>query len=149
MKGPLPGRRGTFLSPEAGGLGSRRLCEESSIWFHYLLRTVQTSLVLSVLHKFIVSFSNRYKALVLATSLGLHSLVKGPLPVRVEVKVYQSCPTLGDPTDYTVHGILQARILEWVAFPFSRRSSQPRSPALQADSLPAKPQGKQVRGETQ
>ena len=28
--------------------------------------------------------------------------------------------------DYTVHGILQARILEWVAFPFSRRSSQPR-----------------------
>ena len=30
------------------------------------------------------------------------------------------------PTDYTVHGILQARILEWVAFPFSRGSSQPR-----------------------
>ena len=30
----------------------------------------------------------------------------------------------------------QARILEWVAFPFSRESSQPRSPALQADSLP-------------
>ena len=30
------------------------------------------------------------------------------------------------PMDYTVHGILQARILEWVAFPFSRRSSQPR-----------------------
>ena len=28
--------------------------------------------------------------------------------------------------DYTVHGILQARILEWVAFPFSRESSQPR-----------------------
>ena len=44
--------------------------------------------------------------------------------------------------DYTVHGILQARILEWVAFPFSRESSQPRteprSPALQVDSLPAK-----------
>ena len=43
-----------------------------------------------------------------------------------EVKVAQSCPTLLDPMDYTVHGILQARILEWVAFPFSRRSSQPR-----------------------
>ena len=28
--------------------------------------------------------------------------------------------------DYTVHGILQARILQWVAFPFSRESSQPR-----------------------
>ena len=36
------------------------------------------------------------------------------------------CLTLCDPTDYTVHGILQARILEWVAFPFSRGSSQPR-----------------------
>ena len=34
--------------------------------------------------------------------------------------------TLCDPMDYTVHGILQARILEWVAFPFSRGSSQPR-----------------------
>ena len=31
-----------------------------------------------------------------------------------------------DPIDYTVHGILQARILEWVAIPFSRGSSQPR-----------------------
>ena len=39
--------------------------------------------------------------------------------------------------DYTVHGILQARILQWIAFPFSRGSSQPRSPALQVDSLPA------------
>ena len=63
-----------------------------------------------------------------------------------EVKVTQSCPTLYDPMDYTVHGILQARILERVAFPFSRGSSnpgiEPRSPALQADSLPAEPQGK-------
>ena len=39
----------------------------------------------------------------------------------------QSCPTLCDPLDYIVHGILQARILEWVAFPFSRGSFQPRS----------------------
>ena len=43
-----------------------------------------------------------------------------------ERNVTQSCPTLCDPLDYTVHGILQARILEWVAFPFSRESSQPR-----------------------
>ena len=70
----------------------------------------------------------------------------------MKVKVAQSCPTLCDPMDCTVHGILQARILEWVAFPFSRGSSQPRdlpnqgikprSPILQADSLPAEPQGK-------
>ena len=44
----------------------------------------------------------------------------------VKVKVAQSCPTLYDPMDYTVHGILQARILEWVAIPFSRGSSKPR-----------------------
>ena len=42
------------------------------------------------------------------------------------MKVTQSCPTLCDPMDYTVHGILQARILEWVAFSFSRGSSQSR-----------------------
>ena len=43
-----------------------------------------------------------------------------------EVKVAQSCPTLCDSMDYTVHAILQATILEWVAFPFSRGSSQLR-----------------------
>ena len=41
----------------------------------------------------------------------------------VITKVAQSCPTLCDP-----FGILQARILEWVALPFSRGSSQPRDP---------------------
>ena len=46
---------------------------------------------------------------------------------REEAKVAQSSPTLCDPTDYTVHGILQAKILEWVAIPFSRGSSQPRN----------------------
>ena len=40
-----------------------------------------------------------------------------------EGKVTQLCPTLCDPLDYTVHGILQARILEWVAFPIFRGSS--------------------------
>ena len=43
-----------------------------------------------------------------------------------EVKVTQSCPTLCDPVDCTVHGILQARILEWVAIRSCRGSSQPR-----------------------
>ena len=60
------------------------------------------------------------------------------------MKVAQSCLTLCDPMHYTVHGILQARILDWVPFPFSRGSPEmePRFPALQADSLPAEPQGK-------
>ena len=48
--------------------------------------------------------------------------------------------------EYTVHGILQARILEWVAFPFSRGTSQPRDRTqvsrMHVDSLPTKPQGK-------
>ena len=42
-------------------------------------------------------------------------------------KVAQSSPTLCNPMDYTVHGILQATILEWVAFPFSSGSSQHRN----------------------
>ena len=64
----------------------------------------------------------------------------------LKVKVAQSCPTLCYPMDSTVHGILQARIMEWVDFPFSKGSShpgiEPRSPSLQTDSLPAEPQGK-------
>ena len=57
------------------------------------------------------------------------------------MKISQSCLTPCDPMDL-VHGILQARIREWVSFPFSRVSSQPRSPTLQADSKPVEPQGK-------
>ena len=48
--------------------------------------------------------------------------------------------------NYTVHGILQARILKWVAFLFlgdlPNPGIRPRSPTLQVDSLPAEPQGK-------
>ena len=46
---------------------------------------------------------------------------------KVKVKVTQFGATLCDTMNYAVHGILQARILEWVAFPFSRESSQPRN----------------------
>ena len=52
--------------------------------------------------------------------------IKPVNPKGNEMKVAQSCLTLCDPMDSTVHRILQARILEWVAFPFSRGSSQPR-----------------------
>ena len=45
---------------------------------------------------------------------------------KVKVKVAQACATFCDPMDYTVPGILQAGILAWVAFPFSRGSSEPR-----------------------
>ena len=65
---------------------------------------------------------------------------------HISMKVTQLCLTLCDPINYTVHGILQARILEWVPFPFPRDLPNPGitpiSPALQADSLPAEPQEK-------
>ena len=48
------------------------------------------------------------------------------MKVKVNVRVTQLCLIFCNPMDYTVHWILQARILEWVAFPFSRGSSQPR-----------------------
>ena len=67
------------------------------------------------------------------------------LLVRSEVK-WKSCPTLCNPMDHAVHGILQARILEWVAFSSPGDLPNPgiksRSPTLQIDSLPAEPQGK-------
>ena len=62
-----------------------------------------------------------------ASALNLHS--------ESESEVTQPCLTLCDPTDcslpgFSIHGIFQARILEWVAISFSRGSSRPRSPAL-------------------
>ena len=67
--------------------------------------------------------------------------------LTMKAKVTQSCPTLCDLMDYIVHGILQARILEWVAFPYSRDlpnpGIEPRSnPVLHVESLPVEPQGK-------
>ena len=59
----------------------------------------------------------------------------------MKVKVPQSCPTLWDPMDYTIHGILQARILERVVLSspgdLPDPGIEPGSPVLQADSLPA------------
>ena len=49
---------------------------------------------------------------------------------KVKVKVAQLSLILCNSIEYTVHGILQARIMEWVAIPFSRGSSQPRDRTL-------------------
>ena len=63
-----------------------------------------------------------------------------------ESKSHSVEPDSLDPMDYTVHGILRARILEWVALPFSRGSSQPRDRTqvshIAGRFLPAEPQGK-------
>ena len=78
------------------------------------------------------------------------------IPSNEKVLVTQLCPTLCDPMNCSppsssVHGISQARILEWVAIPFSRRSSQPRDPScvscvsyIAGDSSPSKPPGETI-----
>ena len=68
------------------------------------------------------------------------------LSLKVKMKVTQSCLTLCDPTDYTVHRILQARILEWARSPspgdLPNPGIEPRFTALRVDSLPAETWGK-------
>ena len=80
----------------------------------------------------------------------LEGLVDSSNGAKKESEATQSCPTLCDPMDYSlpdfsVHGILQARILEWVAILVSGHLPNPEikpgSPTLQADS-PSEPQGK-------
>ena len=64
---------------------------------------------------------------------------------RLSVMSYLPSHGLPMPASLSVHGILQARILEWVAISFSRWSNpgiKPRSPAFQADSLPTESLGK-------
>ena len=68
---------------------------------------------------------------------------------KKESEVTQLCPTLCNPMDCSlpgssVHGIPQARVLEWGAISFSRGSSQPRSPTLQADALTSELPGQPV-----
>ena len=82
---------------------------------------------------------------------------KAMINLESESEVAQSCLTVCDPVDCSlpgssVHGVLQARILEWVAFSFSRGSSRPRDQThvscllrllhWQADPLPPAPPGK-------
>ena len=69
-----------------------------------------------------------YMFIYLCMSKYLYKSINIDLPIHIyvcvyiymKVKVAQSCLTFCDPMDYTVHGVLQARIVDWVAFPFSR-----------------------------
>ena len=73
------------------------------------------------------------------------------MDMKKESEVAQSCPTLCDhmdcsPPGSSIHGILQARILEWVAISspgdLPDPGIEPRSPALQADTLTSEPPGR-------
>ena len=72
--------------------------------------------------------------------------------MKVKSEIAQSCPTLCDPMDcslpgFSIHGIFQARVPEWVTVSFSRGDLpdpgiEPGSPTLQADALSSEPPGK-------
>ena len=102
------------------------------------------------LHQITTVIQNKFKCKVIPSPTSPNQLNTIPLNY-VKVLVTQLCLTLCNPMDCSlpgssVHGILQARILEWVTIPFSRDlpdpGIKPWSPALQADSLPSKPLGK-------
>ena len=85
------------------------------------------------------------------------SLLNHLLTISEWSEVPQSCPTLCDPMDCSlsgssIHGIFQARVLEWIAISFSRDlpdpGIEPGSHALQADALPSEPPGKPQRTNT-
>ena len=84
-----------------------------SIWVSFSLKTASFDSIILI--------SQATSKFLLVSTTGHHVFT-----VWSKLQVTHSCPTLCDPMDYTVHGILQARILEWVSVPFSRASSHPR-----------------------
>ena len=79
----------------------------------------------------LMGWVQRFNSSIIFTSIQVNivTLAKSAHKLKVKVKVTQLYQTFCDPRDYTVHGILQVRILEWVAFPFSRDSFQPSDQA--------------------
>ena len=110
------------------------------------------SLLFNMLSRLVIAFLPRSKHLLIAllqswsaeiyTGITLFESINAPTRLS-KVKVVRSCLTLCNPRDYTVCGILQARILEWVAIPFSRDlhnpGIEPGSPALQSDYYSKEP----------
>ena len=105
------------------------------------------SLLFSMLSRLVIAFLTRSKHLLISRLQSPSAVILEPPKIKsVTVSIVCSSSSichevmgvcvsewklfshvwLYDPLDYAVHGILQARILEWVAFPFSRESSQPR-----------------------
>ena len=113
--------------------GNTLSCSSSfSSYVQYFYFSLWASPVSSALLGLLVRGLSRVLHVELA-AFSLASLFAGTLVVKVkESEVAQSCPTLCDPMDCSppnssVHGILQARILKWVAISFSRGSSRPRN----------------------
>ena len=155
------------------GCFSNLFCIKKNWWrWWYITTTIQFSSVQFSCS--VVSNSLRHHRLEgKNTGEGSHSLLQGIFPTQgsnpdllhcrqilyhlshreseSESEVAQSCPALCNPVDCSppgssIHGIFQARVLEWVAISFSGGFSWPRdwtgSPVLQADTLPSEPPGK-------
>ena len=112
-------------------------CESfSRVWLFATPRTVALQVPLSVgsyqariLEWVAIPFSSRSSQVSCVSYWQADSLPLAKCRLKQvwkKVLIAQLCLTLCNPMDYTIYGILQARILEWVAFPFSSRSSQPR-----------------------
>ena len=117
----------------AHGILQARILEWGAIAFSSYRATFTLSwfvVLISILKTW--NFNNLYVPILnIKTSIHLLSqLCLHDQSLWKTVKVAQLCSILWDSMDYAVHGILQARILEEVAFFFSRRSSQPRNPGL-------------------
>ena len=99
------------------------------------------SLLFNMLSRFVIDFLSKSQCLLISWLWSLSAMILEPkkiksvtsvwILIKVKVSIAQSCLTLWDSVDCSflgssVHGILQVRILEWVAIPFSRGSSQSR-----------------------
>ena len=132
---------------------SRKSVTLNLVFLHSISPTIDYSLLQNVrliISNITLTTSSSYLKKSLKISHFLHRKFT-PLYLIIRLLVAQLCLNLCDPMDCgppgsSVHGILQARILQWVTIPFSRGSSQlrmkPGSPASQADSLPSEPPGK-------
>ena len=132
------------LIRDEGGQKTPQCCQVIVLQLNKFLRYLY--MIWGVKQSDVVSGSAYMHIFIYPASLGLL--------VSVHAKLLQSCPTLCDPMDCSppgssVHWILQAWILEWVAMPSSKGNSQPRDrtcvtyvSSLQADSWPLVPPGK-------
>ena len=103
---------GARVSFRSDSLGHTHIFRINCLYFTYRLS------VLNIKSSFLINLENQK---IRHNSASWFCRI--PLKVKVNITQY---PTLCNHMDYTVHGIFQARILKWVAFPFSRGSSQPR-----------------------
>ena len=117
------------------------------------------SLLLNMLSRLIIIFLPRSKHLLISWPQSPSAVILEPKKIKSDTvstvegegEVAQSCPTLCDPVNctlpcFSIHGNLQARILEWVTISFSGDlpdpGIEPGSPALEADALTSEPPGK-------